>query len=221
MGPLLRQPAGQNRRNLRGSRNRIGLRSEVALNQGFRANSGARSQSSGPAMRLNWVLLPREPGGASFYGVFRLDLREPATSSWPALPGWKPSPAGPGRRSVPPGFWPVRPASSPPRRGPAAGHAPEIAAGLLRPLRARRPAGRRPAYPRSGVEQPPSASADASSAAIDHSLIVRSAGIRPEIPNYLRRIAIASMRWYEPCNAKSSRGVDFARTVQTIVARND
>ena len=22
-------------------------------------------------MRLNWVLLPREPGGASFYGVFK------------------------------------------------------------------------------------------------------------------------------------------------------
>jgi hypothetical protein len=43
------------------------------------------------------------------------------------------------------------------------------------------------------------------SAAISHSLIVRSAGIRPEIPNYLRpRIAIASMRWYELCNAKSS-----------------
>src|SRR5258705_10228301 len=43
MGPLLRQPAGQNRGNLRGYRNRIGFRSEVALNQGFRANSGARS----------------------------------------------------------------------------------------------------------------------------------------------------------------------------------
>jgi hypothetical protein len=72
------------------------------------------------------------------------------------------------------------------------------------------------------VEQPPSTNADANSAAIDHSLIVRSAGIRPEIPNYLRtRFAIASMRWYEPCNAKSSRSVDFARTVQTIVARND
>src|SRR2546429_9027992 len=43
MGPLLRQPAGQNRGNLRGYRNPIGFRSEVALNQGFRANSGARS----------------------------------------------------------------------------------------------------------------------------------------------------------------------------------
>jgi len=43
------------------------------------------------------------------------------------------------------------------------------------------------------------------SAAISHSLIVRPAGIRPEIPNYLRpRIAIAFMRWYELCNAKSS-----------------
>src|SRR5215211_3109560 len=70
MGPLLRQPAGQNRGNLRGDRNRLGLRSEVALNQGFRANSGARSSKPGPAMRLNWVLLPREPGSASFYGVF-------------------------------------------------------------------------------------------------------------------------------------------------------
>src|SRR3954447_14757686 len=71
MGPLLRQPAGQNRGNLRGDRNRIGFRSEVALNQGFRANSGARSLRPGPAMRLNWVLLPREPGSASFYGVFK------------------------------------------------------------------------------------------------------------------------------------------------------
>src|SRR5215207_5771674 len=71
MGPLLRQPAGQNRGNLRGDRNRIGFRSEVALNQGFRANSGARSSKPGPAMRLNWVLLPREPGSASFYGVFK------------------------------------------------------------------------------------------------------------------------------------------------------
>src|SRR5438552_16119619 len=43
MGPLLRQPAGQNRGNLRGYRNRTRFRSEVALNQGFRANSGARS----------------------------------------------------------------------------------------------------------------------------------------------------------------------------------
>src|SRR5829696_2002612 len=57
--------------NLRGDRNRIGFRSEVALNQGFRANSGARSSKPGPAMRLNWVLLPREPGSASFYGVFK------------------------------------------------------------------------------------------------------------------------------------------------------
>src|SRR5215211_8251861 len=74
MGPLLRQPAGQNRGNLRGDRNRLGLRSEVALNQGFRANSGARSSKPGPAMRLNWVLLPREPGSASFYGVFKQAL---------------------------------------------------------------------------------------------------------------------------------------------------
>jgi hypothetical protein len=58
--------------------------------------------------------------------------------------------------------------------------------------------------------------------AINHSLIVRSAGIRPEIPNYLSTArAIAFMRWYELCNANLSRGVDFARTVQTIVARND
>src|SRR5829696_3258771 len=71
MGPLLRQPAGQNRGNLRGDRNRIGFRSEVALNQGFRANSGARPSKPGPAMRLNWVLLPREPDSASFYGVFK------------------------------------------------------------------------------------------------------------------------------------------------------
>jgi len=47
-------------------------------------------------------------------------------------------------------------------------------------------------------------------------------GIRPEIPNYLSTArAIAFMRWYELCNANPSRGVDFARTVQTIVARND
>src|SRR6185295_13940419 len=80
MGPLLRQPAGQNRGNLRGYRNRIGFRSEVALNQGFRANSGARSLRPGPAKRLNWVLLPREPGSASFYGVFR----QPLLRSWGA-----------------------------------------------------------------------------------------------------------------------------------------
>src|ERR1043165_2432620 len=43
MGPLLRQPGGQNRGNLRGYRNRNGFRSEVALNQGLNANSGARS----------------------------------------------------------------------------------------------------------------------------------------------------------------------------------
>jgi hypothetical protein len=61
-------------------------------------------------------------------------------------------------------------------------------------------------------EQPPSANADATSAASDHSLIVRSAGIVPEIPNTQRN------RWYAPCNAKLSRGVDLTRTVQTIVA---
>jgi hypothetical protein len=33
-------------------------------------------------------------------------------------------------------------------------------------------------------------------------------GIRPEIPNYLNT-AVAPMRWYEPCNAKPSRGVDL------------
>ncbi|NOJ40463.1 hypothetical protein [Bradyrhizobium australiense] len=42
------------------------------------------------------------------------------------------------------------------------------------------------------VEQPPSANADANSAAIDHRLIVRLTGIRPEIPNY--RTARASRR---------------------------
>jgi hypothetical protein len=42
-------------------------------------------------------------------------------------------------------------------------------------------------------------------------------GIRPEVPNYLCT-AHPSMRWYELCNARPSRGVDFARTVQTIVA---
>ena len=71
--------------------------------------------------------------------------------------------------------------------------------------------------PREGGEpkdKPPSANADAHSAAINHSLIVRSAGIRPEIPNYLlTRSAMASIRWYRLCNAKSSRCVDFARTV--------
>src|SRR3954464_2732734 len=88
MGPLLRQPAGQNRGNLRGDRNRIGFRSEVALNQGFRANSGARSSKPGPAMRLNWVLLPREPGSASFYSVFKQapapDLVSPGAAGSPA-----------------------------------------------------------------------------------------------------------------------------------------
>src|SRR5215213_5640675 len=83
MGPLLRQPAGQNRGNLRGDRNRIGFRSEVALNQGFRANSGARSSKPGPAMRLNWVLLPREPGSASFYGVFQASLLRTGSPGWP------------------------------------------------------------------------------------------------------------------------------------------
>jgi hypothetical protein len=62
------------------------------------------------------------------------------------------------------------------------------------------------------VEQPPSANADATMAASDHSLIVRSAGILPEIPNYPRN------RWYDPCNANPSRGVDHTRSVQTIVA---
>src|SRR5215207_8159894 len=91
MGPLLRQPAGQNRGNLRGDRNRIGFRSEVALNQGFRANSGARSSKPGPAMRLNWVLLPREPGSASFYGVFK---QAPAVNLVPGAAG-----SPPGRRA--------------------------------------------------------------------------------------------------------------------------
>src|SRR5215207_9483886 len=91
MGPLLRQPAGQNRGNLRGDRNRIGFRSEVALNQRFRANSGARSSKPGPAMRLNWVLLPREPGSASFYGVFR---QAP-------LRTWSPGPPIRGRTGAP------------------------------------------------------------------------------------------------------------------------
>jgi hypothetical protein len=73
------------------------------------------------------------------------------------------------------------------------------------------------------VEQPPSAKADANRATIDHCLIVRSNGIRPEVPNTspvaLNRLHRA--RWYEPCNAKSSGCVNFTATVQTIVARND
>src|SRR2546429_9027993 len=39
-------------------------------------------RSSGPAMRLNWVLLPREPGSASCYGCFQANPRR--TSSKPA-----------------------------------------------------------------------------------------------------------------------------------------
>ena len=52
-------------------------------------------------MRLNWVLLPRAPGSASFYGVFEQRLTRVRASetrqngddltSWPALPerpGW-------------------------------------------------------------------------------------------------------------------------------------
>src|SRR4051812_19194998 len=54
MGPLLRQPAGQNRGNLRGYRNQTGLRSEVALNQGFRANSGARSPGLWTRNAVEW-----------------------------------------------------------------------------------------------------------------------------------------------------------------------
>jgi hypothetical protein len=51
-------------------------------------------------------------------------------------------------------------------------------------------AGASPGRPTPGksaidVEQPLTASADANSAAIDHSLIVRSTGIRPEVPNNL------------------------------------
>ena len=46
-------------------------------------------------------------------------------------------------------------------------------------------------------------------------------GIRPEFPNYLPTAHRDRYAWYEPCNAKLSRGVEFTRTVQTIVARND
>src|SRR5438270_8934664 len=77
--------------------------------------------SSGPAMRLNWVLLPREPGGASFYGVFKptplsdqirgrpvrartARQNDGLLTSWQALPGWKPSPDGPGQPSILTGF---------------------------------------------------------------------------------------------------------------------
>src|SRR5206468_13038222 len=49
--------------------------------------------SSGPAMRLNWFLLPREPGSASFYGVYARPAPGPGDSrqdsdlltSWQAL----------------------------------------------------------------------------------------------------------------------------------------
>ena len=59
------------------------------------------------------------------------------------------------------------------------------------------------------VEQPPSAIAAAHSAAIGHSTIVRLTAIPSEIPNYLTppmRIDIW-LRWYELCNAKSSRAL--------------
>src|SRR3989442_13160226 len=86
MGPLLRQPAGQNRGNLRGYRNRIGFRSEVALNQGFRANSGARSLelwtrnavelgsfTTGARQRqFLWRLRPPRPGSGRFAAGKRL-----------------------------------------------------------------------------------------------------------------------------------------------------
>src|SRR3981189_2235769 len=73
------------------------------------------------------------------------------------------------------------------------------------------------------VEQPPSANADANSAAIDHSLIVRSTGIpsvSPLQPVPLRLYRLHAARGYGPCKAQSSGCVNFTATVQTIVARN-
>src|SRR6266540_7220387 len=107
MGPLLRQPAGQNRGNLRGYRNRIGFRSEVALNQGFRANSGARSSelwtrnavelgsftTGAPAapvfMPLSTPLRTWSGGGRFAPGQRVKTARQNngLLTSWPALPG--------------------------------------------------------------------------------------------------------------------------------------
>jgi hypothetical protein len=66
------------------------------------------------------------------------------------------------------------------------------------------------------VEQPPTASADTNSAAIDHSLIVRSTGIRPEVPNLSRRFD--SLAWGSLVRAlqrNSSGCVNSTATVQT------
>ena len=225
MGPLLRQPAGQNRGNLRGYRNRIGFQSEVALNQGFRANSGARSPG---LWTRNAVELGSFTTGARqrqflwrFQGAQRVK-NDGILTSWLALPGWKPSPDGRGRPSILTGFWPVRPAASLPHCGPAAAHGPVDSHRLPSDARARQSAGQRPAYPRSGSSsrraQMPTRTARQSTTALSFDL---PASVRKSPTTLRTRFAIASMRWYEPCNAKSSRCVDFARTVQTIVARND
>src|SRR5688572_11871522 len=127
MGPLLRQPAGQNRGNLRGDRNRIGFRSEVALNQGFRANSGARSVKTwtGNAVELGsfttgarrrqflWRFQASPTPGSGPRG--RPDGAKTARrnggglTSWRALAeskpaGWQRSPDGRGRPSILTGF---------------------------------------------------------------------------------------------------------------------
>jgi hypothetical protein len=61
------------------------------------------------------------------------------------------------------------------------------------------------------VEHPPSAIVVAHSSAIGHSLMIRQTGIRPKIPNTLRHPHaypdIIWIRWYELCNAKSSRAL--------------
>jgi hypothetical protein len=81
------------------------------------------------------------------------------------------------------------------------------------------------------VEQPLTASADTNSAAIDHSLIVRSTGIRPEVPKYLSRRfrSLASGVLARAFGTRLARKIVWLRQfrnlsnpgVQTIVARND
>ena len=85
------------------------------------------------------------------------------------------------------------------------------------------------------VEQPLTASADTNSTAIDHSLIVRSTGIRPEVPNNLSRRfrSSASYALARALGMRLARKITWLRQfrnhsnptvqtgVQTIVARYD
>src|SRR5947207_849467 len=106
MGPLLRQPAGQNRGTFAAIETGLGFGQKSRSIKDLERIQARDPWSSGPAMRLNWVLLPREPGSASFYGVYARPAPGPGDSrqdgdhltSWQALQ--RLSPDGPGRPSI-------------------------------------------------------------------------------------------------------------------------